>query len=128
MSAAAVGDASMRATVPDTDTVMRTLPLVTLHLTERCNSRCVTCDYWRHGRRDVSVESVSALLPELAALGTTTVMISGGEPLIHPQWVEIAQLLRAQGIDLWLVTSGLSLAKHAPLVARLFKSITVSLD
>ena len=31
------------------------LPLVTLYLTERCNSRCVTCDYWRHGRKDVTL-------------------------------------------------------------------------
>ena len=31
------------------------LSLVTLYLTERCNSRCVTCDYWKHGRRDVTL-------------------------------------------------------------------------
>ena len=49
-----------------------TLPLVTLYLTERCNSRCVTCDYWRHGRKDVTLESVQRLLPDLAALRTRT--------------------------------------------------------
>jgi hypothetical protein len=54
------------------------LPLITLYLTERCNSRCVTCDYWRHGRRDVTLESVRRLLPELESLGTRTALISGG--------------------------------------------------
>jgi MoaA/NifB/PqqE/SkfB family radical SAM enzyme len=107
---------------------MRSLPLLTLYLTERCNSRCVSCDYWRHGRADVSVESVSRLLPDLAHLGTRQVLISGGEPLIHPQWAEIAQLLKDNGLDLWLLTSGLSLAKHAARVAKLFESVTVSLD
>jgi MoaA/NifB/PqqE/SkfB family radical SAM enzyme len=107
---------------------VRALPLVTLHLTDRCNSRCVACDYWRNGERDVSLESVARLLPDLARLGTGTVLISGGEPLLHREWVEIAALLRQEGLRLWLVTSGLSLKKHAVRVARLFESVTVSLD
>ena len=105
-----------------------TLPLITLHLTERCNSRCVACDYWRNGHRDISPESVAQLLPSLVELGTRTVLISGGEPLLHRQWVDIASLLRQGGLQLWLLTSGLSLAKHAASVARLFQSVTVSLD
>src|SRR5262245_61069762 len=108
--------------------MMRSLPLITLYLTERCNSRCVTCDYWRHGRRDVSLESVRRLVPQLEALGTRTALISGGEPLMHAEWPEIAALLRAAGVKLWLLTSGLSLAKHARQAAPLFDSITVSLD
>lgn len=104
------------------------LPLVTLYLTERCNSRCVTCDYWRHGRRDVTLDSVARLLPELEALGTRTALISGGEPLLHREWPAIAGLLRERGISLWLLTSGLSLEKHAVRAAQLFESITVSLD
>jgi MoaA/NifB/PqqE/SkfB family radical SAM enzyme len=107
---------------------LRRLPLVTLYLTERCNSRCITCDYWRTGRSDVSLGSVKRLLPSLTQLQTRLVLISGGEPLVHPEWVEIAQLLGAQGLQLWLLTSGLSLGKHAPRATRLFNSITVSLD
>jgi len=104
------------------------LPLITLYLTERCNSRCVTCDYWRHGRRDVTFESVRRLLPDFESLGTRTALISGGEPLLNPEWPAIAQLLRDAGLELWLLTSGLSLAKHARRAAPLFQSITVSLD
>jgi len=104
------------------------LPLVTLYLTERCNSRCVTCDYWRHGRKDVTLEAVTRLLPDLRALRTRTALISGGEPLLNPQWRDIAETLRSQDIDLWLLTSGLSLFKHSRPVAELFQSVTVSLD
>jgi MoaA/NifB/PqqE/SkfB family radical SAM enzyme len=107
---------------------LRSLPLVTLYLTERCNSRCISCDYWQHGRADMTPEFVSRLLPSLAQLGTRTILISGGEPLIHPQWALIAEQLRASGLRLWLLTSGLSLAKHAVRAAQLFESITVSLD
>lgn len=107
---------------------LQRLPLVTLYLTERCNSRCVTCDYWRHGRADLNLDSVQRLLPQLLELQTRVVLISGGEPLLNPEWEPIARLLRDQGLTLYLLTSGLSLAKHAGRAARLFDAITVSLD
>jgi MoaA/NifB/PqqE/SkfB family radical SAM enzyme len=107
---------------------LRRLPLVALLLSERCNSRCISCDYWRHGRAELDLESVSRLLPGLERLKTEVVLISGGEPLLNPQWAEIAALLRGRGLKLWLLTSGLSLAKHARTVAALFDAITVSLD
>jgi MoaA/NifB/PqqE/SkfB family radical SAM enzyme len=104
------------------------LPLVTLYVTERCNSRCVSCDYWRHGRDDMDLAAVTRLLPSFAQLRTQIVLLSGGEPLINPEWAAIAQLLRANGLKVWLLTSGLALAKHARRAAELFDSITVSLD
>jgi len=104
------------------------LPLVTLYLTERCNSRCVTCDYWQHGRIDIDVNAVRRLLPQFSQLGTRLVLLSGGEPLLHPDWASIARLLKAQGLTVWLLTSGLSLAKHARRAAEVFDAITVSLD
>ena len=104
------------------------LPLVTLYLSERCNSRCVTCDYWRHGRADMTSHSVARLLPSLRKLRTQLVLISGGEPLLNPEWALIAESLRTNGQQLWLLTSGLSLAKHARRAASLFDNITVSLD
>ena len=104
------------------------LPLVTLYVTERCNSRCVTCDYWRHGRDDMDLEAVTNLLPSLARLSTQMVLLSGGEPLLNPDWEAIAQTLRSNGLKVWLLTSGLALAKHARRAATLFDAITVSLD
>ncbi len=104
------------------------LPLVALYVTERCNSRCVTCDYWRHGRDDMDLAAVTRLLPSLARLGTQTVLLSGGEPFLNPEWEAIAQTLRSNGLKVWLLTSGLALAKHARHAATLFDAITVSLD
>jgi MoaA/NifB/PqqE/SkfB family radical SAM enzyme len=104
------------------------LPLVTLYLTDRCNSRCVTCDYWRHGRDDMNLAAVTRLLPSFAQLHTQMVLLSGGEPLLNPEWAAIAELLRRNGLKVWLLTSGLALAKHARGAAALFDAITVSLD
>jgi MoaA/NifB/PqqE/SkfB family radical SAM enzyme len=113
---------------PSLEAPLRSLPLLTLYLTERCNSRCVACDYWLSGHRDMTLESVARRLPDLAALGTQIVLFSGGEPLLNPDWAAIAALLRASGLRIWLLTSGLALAKHAARVAELFEAVTVSLD
>jgi MoaA/NifB/PqqE/SkfB family radical SAM enzyme len=106
----------------------RRLPVVTLYVTERCNSRCVTCDYWRNGQLEMGVPAVRALLADLERLETQVVVLSGGEPLVHREWPALAELLRSHGLEVWLLTAGLALAKHAASAARLFASITVSLD
>jgi Fe-coproporphyrin III synthase len=116
------------ASDPAVNSELHSLPLVTLYLTERCNSRCVTCDYWRHGRSDMDLSKITRLIPSLDRLRTRVVLLSGGEPLLNPEWPAIAALLREHGFKLWLLTSGLSLAKHARPVAKLFDAITVSLD
>jgi MoaA/NifB/PqqE/SkfB family radical SAM enzyme len=117
---------SAHAFVPQLN--LRRLPLAILYVTDRCNSRCVTCDYWRHGRDSMTLESVARLLPSFDRLETKTVLISGGEPLLNPEWRAIAGLLHAHGLKLWLLTSGLSLVKHAREAAEYFENITVSLD
>jgi Fe-coproporphyrin III synthase len=76
----------------------------------------------------MSFAAVSRMLPSFAQLRTRMVLISGGEPLLHPEWSAIAQLLRDNGLKVWLLTSGLALAKHAARAAGVFDSITVSLD
>ena len=110
------------------DSRIEHLPLATLYLTERCNSRCVTCDYWRHGRADMNLEAVARLLPSLERLQTELVLLSGGEPLMNREWEAIAELLKTKGLKVWLLTSGLSLLKHARRAGQLFHAITVSLD
>lgn len=104
------------------------LPLVTLYVTERCNSRCVSCDHWRHGRKDIDLEFIAGLRPSFERLGTRVVVLSGGEPLLHREWAEIAELLKSMGLEVWLLTAGLALAKHARRAAGVFDRITVSLD
>jgi hypothetical protein len=66
--------------------------------------------------------------PALEELRTRVVLLSGGEPLLNREWREIAALLKNRGLALWLLTSGLSLAKHSEQAAELFDSVTVSLD
>jgi MoaA/NifB/PqqE/SkfB family radical SAM enzyme len=107
---------------------MAALPLAILYVTDRCNSRCVTCDYWRHGQTNLPLAAAERLAPELKRLGTRVVLLSGGEPLVHPQWDRVAEVLHGAGLRVWLLTAGLSLARQAERAAALCERITVSLD
>jgi len=104
------------------------LPLAIVYVTDRCNSRCVMCDYWQFGQTYMSIERAKALAREFDQLGTQWVLLSGGEPLLHPQWADVARILAGGRRQLWLLTAGLALQKYADVAANLCQKITVSLD
>lgn len=105
------------------------LPLLIFFPTARCNSRCISCDWWRSdGADDLTLNEISALAADLPALHTRLVLFSGGEALLRREVFEIADLFLAQGIKLQLLTSGLLLPKFAEQVASRFQQVTISLD
>src|SRR5258708_10913009 len=91
--------AQILAIDPASSSQLNRLPLVTLYLTERCNSRCVTCDYWRHGRADMNLDAVRRLLPSLGRLGTEVVLLYGGEPLRNPSGPPITHTLPSTALQ-----------------------------
>ena len=105
------------------------LPLLVFFPTSRCNSRCISCDWWKQsGADDLSIEEIRGLARELPALGTRVVVFSGGEPLLRPEVFDAAEAFTAEGIALHLLTSGVLLERFADRVARLFARVCVSLD
>lgn len=105
------------------------LPLVIYYPTSRCNSRCVSCDWWRHtGERDMTSSEVLALADALPRLGTRVVVFSGGEPLVRHDVFDLAAAFRARGVTLHLLTSGILLNNFADAVAAHFSRVCVSLD
>src|SRR5499433_3120911 len=105
------------------------LPLLILFTTGRCNSRCVSCDWWkRSGADDLSLDEMRELAGELPSLGTRVVVFSGGEPLLRPEVFEAAAAFRESGATLHLLTSGVLLERFADRVARHFARVCVSLD
>lgn len=117
---AKIGEATNRTIV---------LPLLFFSPTSRCNSRCVSCDWWQHtGEDDLGLHELDGVIGTLASLGTKLVVFTGGEPLLRPEVFEMAARFRAAGPRLWLLTSGLALARHAGEVAAQFDRVTISLD
>lgn len=83
------------------------LKTVFLHVTNRCNLSCTHCYYSSSPSRtsDLPGSKVLDLLKECADLGGTSVAISGGEPLLHPDFRRI--LKRAcEKLNVLLLTNG----------------------
>jgi MoaA/NifB/PqqE/SkfB family radical SAM enzyme len=105
------------------------LPLLIFYPTSRCNSRCLSCDWWKHsGEDDLTVDEIANVAAGLPSLGTRVVAFSGGEPLLRPDVFEAASLFRARGMRLQLLTSGVLLERSADRVAEHFSRVFVSLD
>lgn len=105
------------------------LPIAVFFPTSRCNSRCVSCDWWRaSGDGDLSVAETDAVAASLARLGTRLVLFSGGEPLLRPEVFEQADAFKRRGATLHLHTSGILLDRLATKVADTFARVIVSLD
>ncbi|MGH9439959.1 MAG: radical SAM protein, partial [Terriglobia bacterium] len=97
------------------------LKLVIFFVTSVCNARCRTCFYWEelNQRGDLSwdeIQRLSATMPPF-----TDLWLSGGEPMLRRELVEIVGLFyRANGVR-WvnLPTNGLMPARTAEWVARM---------
>jgi MoaA/NifB/PqqE/SkfB family radical SAM enzyme len=64
---------------------------LTLSPSPKCNSRCLTCNIWMKRENELTIDEWGKVL---AALGKAPYWftISGGEPLMYPHVVELAQL------------------------------------
>ena len=94
------------------DTVKRTwndnrLMSVLLELTYACNLDCTFCynDLSLGGKR-LSLAQYRELLDDLASLGVLNLSLTGGEPLAHPRFFEIARHARDLGFVIRLKTNG----------------------
>jgi MoaA/NifB/PqqE/SkfB family radical SAM enzyme len=105
------------------------LPIVVFFPTSRCNSRCLSCAWWKSsGADDLTVPEIETLADSLRGLGTRLVVFSGGEPLLRPEVFDAAAMFRARGLTLHLLTSGILLERFADRVAQQFSRVCVSLD
>ena len=94
------------------ETVKRTwnenrLMSVMLELTYACNLDCAFCynDVSLDGTR-LSLDQYQVLLDDLASMGVLNLTLTGGEPLAHPRFFEIARHARALGFVIRIKTNG----------------------
>jgi MoaA/NifB/PqqE/SkfB family radical SAM enzyme len=64
----------------------------------RCNLSCAYCNEYDDYSAPVATDVMHRRLDKLAELGTTAIIISGGEPLLHPEIEEIIARIRRQGM------------------------------
>jgi cyclic pyranopterin phosphate synthase len=121
---------------PLVDRQRRTIDYLRVSVTDRCNYRCTYCmpeDGVAHvARGDVlSFEELCALVRCFARLGVTRVRLTGGEPTVRRDLVDLVRLLRAIPTirELALSTNGHLLAElAAPLREAGVDRLNVSVD
>lgn len=119
-------------------TLRRTFPLnaIYFYLTEGCNLACRHC--WiapkyqieNHTYPSLDIELFRSIVSQAKPLGLSSVKLTGGEPLFHPQISEILEVVRNEGLRLVVETNGVlctpALAKKMASCKNPF--ISVSLD
>ncbi len=79
----------------------------TLEISRKCNllcRHCYMCDY-RPGEPELSLDEIRDILDQLAEAGCLRLLITGGEPLLRPDFPEIWTYAKSRGIMLTLFTN-----------------------
>jgi cyclic pyranopterin phosphate synthase len=122
---------------PLVDRFGRHISYLRISVTDRCDFRCVYCmaeDMTFLPKREVlSFEEIETIANAFIARGVTRLRLTGGEPLVRRDIMELVQTLGRHigtGLDeLTLTTNGSQLARHAEgLAAAGVRRINVSLD
>lgn len=109
---------------------LESLPILALSVHSACNCRCVMCDIWKANadKREISSDDLERHVDAIRALHVQRVMLTGGEPLLHRNLWALCAKLRALGIRIALVTTGLLIDRHAVDIAASVDTVVVSLD
>jgi len=100
-------------------------------LTENCQARCISCDYWKT-RWDDAIDTARAvdLVNQIAALGIRSLRFTGGEPLLRRDFFQILKAANTAPLKQIIVqTNGLLLKKlHNEINDSPITKIAVSID
>jgi len=90
-------------------------PVVVWNMTRRCNLKCIHCysasadiDY----PDELTTEEGKKLIDDLAAFGAPVILFSGGEPLMRPDLLELAQYATDKGMRAVISTNGTLMTKE----------------
>jgi Fe-coproporphyrin III synthase len=108
---------------------IRVMPVVVISPHNQCNCRCVMCDIWRiREAKEITPADLERQLASFREFGVRWVVFTGGEPQMNSQLGTLAQMLRADGIRVTMLTAGLLLESHAESIATTIDDVIVSLD
>ncbi len=104
---------------------------VQYYVTARCNLRCQQCNiiYANGDQEECSTTEASVIAENLAAIGTSVVLLTGGEPFTRQDLPEIVGAFVENGVHPRLQTNGYaSSSALRDVVDRGAKDISISLD
>ena len=100
-------------------------------LTENCQAKCISCDYWKTRWQDgLNTDRAIDLVNQIAAAGIRSLRFTGGEPLLRKDMFHVLQQADSSSFKrIILQTNGLLLKKlHKGINASPITNISVSVD
>ncbi len=82
-----------------------------LYVTDRCNLDCSYCTEYDNSQPHPPLEDLKKWLRKIRELGTMRIALVGGEPLLHPDIVELVRYCRELGFATSLTTNGFLLTR-----------------
>jgi MoaA/NifB/PqqE/SkfB family radical SAM enzyme len=83
-----------------------------LYVTDRCNLDCGYCTEYDNSRPHPKLEDLKKWIKKIRDLGTMRIALVGGEPLVHPDIVELVRYCRELGFATSLTTNGFLLTRE----------------
>ncbi len=77
-----------------------------IEITNRCNCNCIHCFIDRQNPSKIDLSLFKSICDQLRNSGCIRLLITGGEPLMHPDFFEIWTYAHRKGINLTLFTNG----------------------
>jgi len=77
-----------------------------LYVTDQCNLDCAYCTEYDNSRPHPSIDDLKKWAWKIRELGTMRIALVGGEPLTHPDIVELVRYCRELGFATSLTTNG----------------------
>ena len=108
------------------------LRIVQLSLVDECNLKCIYC-YATDRPKSInrlSREDHFKLIDDINGIsGKADIVLTGGEPLLSPYSIELAEYARRLGHQVQLLTNGMLVTKHnAKRISDTFSLIKISVD
>ncbi len=103
----------------------------TLNITDNCCFKCVMCNYWQTKTYDeLSTEKWKDIFRQLKELGIKEISLSGGEPFLRKDIMELISYAAGLGLDVGVITNGYLLNKEIiqEAIACGTKSFSISID
>ena len=114
------------------NTITRAAPLyVQYYITARCNLRCEQCNviYANADKRELQTEEAFHVIDNLGSLGTSVLLLTGGEPFVRADLPKLAKRAIENGIHPRIQTNGLATESKLKECADIgIRDISISLD
>jgi MoaA/NifB/PqqE/SkfB family radical SAM enzyme len=96
----------------------------------RCNLACGYCNEYDKVSEPVPLVEMKRRIDKLASFGTSLIVISGGEPMLHPDLCEIISHIRSHNMLCGLISNGYYMSREniARLNAARLDYLQISID